>query len=77
MIANFPLRLNLFDRFALLLLFRRWGGIVIANPPSEICEDVENVELVEVAPNEATVMGVFIAQLRLLLGIPETVKIHR
>ncbi|XP_043285709.1 GPI transamidase component PIG-S [Venturia canescens] len=50
----------------------RWGGIVIANPPSEDCEEAQGDGAVEVVPNAATIMGVFIAQLRSLLGIPET-----
>lgn len=43
------------------------------NPPSEACENVREDETVTVVPEETAVLGTFLAQLRLLLGIPETV----
>lgn len=51
----------------------RWGGVVLINPSWESCEDVQEGEAVTVVPEETTVVGTFLAQLRLLLGIPETV----
>lgn len=52
----------------------RWGGVVISNPPAEICEAAKGNEPVEVVPSDVAVMGVFIAQLRALIGIPEPVN---
>ncbi|XP_015591966.1 GPI transamidase component PIG-S isoform X1 [Cephus cinctus] len=51
----------------------RWGGVVISNPPLEVCEEAitKNKETVVVMPEGGTIMGVFLAQLRLLLGIPD------
>ena len=50
----------------------RWGGIVIHNPSSLICHNT-SVHPKEYSPDTAAVMGVFLAQLRLLMGIPELV----
>ncbi|XP_011147461.1 GPI transamidase component PIG-S [Harpegnathos saltator] len=50
----------------------RWGGVVLINPPSEACENAREDEVVTVVPEETAVIGTFLAQLRLLLGIPET-----
>jgi hypothetical protein len=50
----------------------RWGGIVIQNPSSVICHNT-SVQPKEYSPDTAAVMGVFLAQLRLLMGIPELV----
>jgi len=47
--------------------------VVLINPPSEICEDTRGNETVTIIPEETAVIGTFLAQLRLLLGIPETV----
>ncbi|XP_046415588.1 GPI transamidase component PIG-S [Neodiprion fabricii] len=49
----------------------RWGGVVIANPPIESCIDVEDNQMVTFSPEASSIMGVFIAHLRLLLGIPD------
>jgi hypothetical protein len=53
----------------------RWGGIVIHNPSSLICHNT-SVHPKEYSPDSAAVMGVFLAQLRLLMGIPELVIIY-
>ncbi|CAL1679278.1 unnamed protein product [Lasius platythorax] len=50
----------------------RWGGVVLINPPSETCDDAREDEAVTIVPEETAVVGTFLAQLRLLLGIPET-----
>ncbi|XP_043501320.1 GPI transamidase component PIG-S [Polistes fuscatus] len=49
----------------------RWGGVVFANPPSEACEAAAYGNVTTIVPDEATIIGIFLAQLRLLLGIPE------
>ncbi|XP_057319220.1 GPI transamidase component PIG-S isoform X2 [Microplitis mediator] len=52
----------------------RWGGVVISNSPTDVCKQVlekNDDKPVEVVPNAVTIMGVFLSQLRLLLGIPE------
>ncbi|KAK2585416.1 hypothetical protein KPH14_010084 [Odynerus spinipes] len=49
----------------------RWGGVVLNNPPSEICEAAASGKTTVIIPDEATIIGTFLAQLRLLLGIPE------
>lgn len=49
----------------------RWGGVVIANPPIETCKEMEDHEKVTFVPEASSIMGVFIGQLRLLLGIPD------
>ncbi|KAH0562901.1 hypothetical protein KQX54_000919 [Cotesia glomerata] len=52
----------------------RWGGVVISNSPTDVCKQAikSNYEKpAEVVPNAVTIMGVFLSQLRLLLGIPE------
>lgn len=52
----------------------RWGGVVLINPLNENCENTTEDEAVAIIPEETAVMGTFLAQLRLLLGITETVK---
>ncbi|XP_071639701.1 GPI transamidase component PIG-S isoform X5 [Temnothorax longispinosus] len=52
----------------------RWGGVILINPPSEVCENAQEDEAVTVVPEETAIVGTFLAQLRLLLGIPETSK---
>jgi hypothetical protein len=47
--------------------------VVLINPPSEVCEGAQENETVTIIPEETAVIGTFLAQLRLLLGIPETV----
>lgn len=54
----------------------RWGGVVLINPPSKACEDAREDEAVTIVPEETAVVGTFLAQLRLLLGIPETKPIN-
>ncbi|XP_034938158.1 GPI transamidase component PIG-S [Chelonus insularis] len=53
----------------------RWGGVVISNPPLDVCNQtiIEDSydSVVEVEPNPLLIMGTFLSQLRLLLGIPE------
>lgn len=49
----------------------RWGGVVIVNPPIDACISTNSSMPVEVTPDESTIIGVFLAQLRLLLGIPD------
>ncbi|XP_011164889.2 GPI transamidase component PIG-S [Solenopsis invicta] len=54
----------------------RWGGVVLINPPSEICDNAREDEAVTVIPEETAIVGTFLAQLRLLLGIPEMKSIN-
>ncbi|XP_036148969.1 GPI transamidase component PIG-S isoform X2 [Monomorium pharaonis] len=54
----------------------RWGGVVLINPLSEICESAQEDEAVTVIPEETAIVGTFLAQLRLLLGIPEMTSIN-
>ncbi|XP_076180692.1 phosphatidylinositol glycan anchor biosynthesis class S [Ptiloglossa arizonensis] len=49
----------------------RWGGVVLINPSSEACAAGAPNKPVVIIPNEITVVGTFLAQLKLLLGIPE------
>lgn len=49
----------------------RWGGVVLINPPSEAC-DAEKNTTITIVPEETAIVGTFLAQLRLLLGIPDT-----
>lgn len=58
----------------LQLPFPRWGGVVINNPPIEVCESTEPGEAAKVQPDESAIIGVVLTQLRLLLGIPELVR---
>jgi hypothetical protein len=51
----------------------QWGGIVIHNPSSLICHNTSIPEPKEYSPDTAAIMGAFLAQLRLLMGIPELV----
>lgn len=46
------------------------------NPPSKACDDAREDETVTIVPEETAVVGTFLAQLRLLLGIPETVTFY-
>lgn len=46
--------------------------MVLINP-SEACENARENETVTIIPEETAIVGIFLAQLRLLLGIPETV----
>lgn len=48
--------------------------MVFINPLWENCEDTPEDKPVTIVPEETAVIGTFLAQLRLLLGIPETVK---
>jgi Phosphatidylinositol-glycan biosynthesis class S protein. len=50
----------------------RWGGIVIHNPSNLICQNT-SVQPKEYSPDTAAVLGIFLAQLRMLMGIPELV----
>ncbi|XP_011639275.1 GPI transamidase component PIG-S isoform X3 [Pogonomyrmex barbatus] len=52
----------------------RWGGVVLINPPLEVCENAREDEMVTIIPEETAIVGTLLAQLRLLLGIPETVR---
>ncbi|XP_077255482.1 GPI-anchor transamidase component PIGS-like isoform X1 [Temnothorax americanus] len=52
----------------------RWGGVILINPPSDVCENAQEDEAVTVVPEETAIVGTFLAQLRLLLGIPETIR---
>lgn len=49
----------------------RWGGVVLINPSLESLSTNKTGEPVTVVPSEASVVGTFLAQLKLLLGIPE------
>lgn len=49
----------------------RWGGVVLINPPVETCTNAEPNEPVTILPEQATIVGTFLAQLKLLLGIPD------
>ncbi|XP_066601414.1 GPI transamidase component PIG-S-like isoform X2 [Prorops nasuta] len=54
----------------------RWGGVVLTNPPIEACAK-SNISLpITVVPEETTIVGTFVAQLRLLLGIPDLEPIY-
>ncbi|XP_069683309.1 GPI transamidase component PIG-S [Periplaneta americana] len=55
----------------------RWGGIVIHNPSSVVCSNTSAPEPRLYTPDTAAIMGVFLAQLRLLMGIPELESISR
>lgn len=46
---------------------------MIANPPIETCKEMEG-KMVKFQPDASSIMGVFIAHLRLLLGIPDLVQ---
>ncbi|CAK9816006.1 GPI transamidase component PIG-S [Anthophora plagiata] len=54
----------------------RWGGVVLINPPVDACIAAKPNEPVAIVPEEATVVGTFLAQLKLLLGIPEPKFLH-
>ncbi|KDR07999.1 GPI transamidase component PIG-S isoform X2 [Zootermopsis nevadensis] len=55
----------------------RWGGIVIHNPSHMVCHNSSVPEPKEYSPDTVAIMGVFLAQLRLLMGIPELEGISR
>ncbi|XP_018058285.1 PREDICTED: GPI transamidase component PIG-S [Atta colombica] len=54
----------------------RWGGVILINPSSEVCENARENEAVTLVPEETAIVGTFLAQLRLLLGIPEMKSIN-
>lgn len=58
-----------------IVLFNRWGGIVLINPPVEFCKSRKEDQVFK--PNESLIAGVFLAHLRLLLGIPDKVTFFR
>jgi len=47
--------------------------VILINPSSEICESAREDEAITLVPEETAIVGTFLAQLRLLLGIPEMV----
>ncbi|XP_043524096.1 GPI transamidase component PIG-S isoform X3 [Frieseomelitta varia] len=49
----------------------RWGGVVLINPPVEACIAAKPDQPVTIVPEQTTVVGTFLTQLKLLLGIPE------
>ncbi|XP_071874474.1 phosphatidylinositol glycan anchor biosynthesis class S [Bombus fervidus] len=49
----------------------RWGGIVLINPPVEACMAAKLDQPVTIVPEQTTIVGTFLTQLKLLLGIPE------
>ncbi|CAD1478283.1 unnamed protein product, partial [Heterotrigona itama] len=49
----------------------RWGGVVLINPPIDTCVAAKPNQPVTVVPEQTTVVGTFLTQLKLLLGIPE------
>lgn len=55
--------------------WNRWGGVILINPPMETCMTVKSDELVTIIPEQTIVVGTFLTQLKLLLGIPEPVII--
>lgn len=54
----------------------RWGGVILINPTSEVCESTRENEAITLVPEETAIVGTFLAQLRLLLGIPEMKSIN-
>lgn len=54
----------------------RWGAVVLINPPVEACVNATDNEPVTIVPEETAVVGTFLAQLQLLLGIPEPKFLH-
>lgn len=55
--------------------WNRWGGVILINPPVETCMTMKSDELVTIVPEQTTIVGTFLTQLKLLLGIPEPVII--
>lgn len=51
----------------------RWGGVVLINPPVEACMAAKLDQPVTIVPEQTTIVGTFLIQLKLLLGIPEPV----
>ncbi|XP_003401873.1 GPI transamidase component PIG-S isoform X1 [Bombus terrestris] len=49
----------------------RWGGVVLINPPVEACMAAKLDQPVTIIPEQITIVGTFLTQLKLLLGIPE------
>ncbi|XP_068985630.1 GPI transamidase component PIG-S isoform X1 [Bombus flavifrons] len=49
----------------------RWGGVVLINPPVEACMAAKLDQPVTIVPEQTTIVGTFLTQLKLLLGIPE------
>nr|XP_012135842.1 PREDICTED: GPI transamidase component PIG-S [Megachile rotundata]XP_012135843.1 PREDICTED: GPI transamidase component PIG-S [Megachile rotundata]XP_012135844.1 PREDICTED: GPI transamidase component PIG-S [Megachile rotundata]XP_012135845.1 PREDICTED: GPI transamidase component PIG-S [Megachile rotundata] len=55
----------------------RWGGFVLINPPIEACVAAKNNgSVATIVPEETTVVGTFLAQLKLLLGVSEPKSIN-
>lgn len=54
----------------------RWGGVVISNPSVSICENalIQDNTHVTFKPDTSLIMGTFLHQLRLLLGIMDNVR---
>lgn len=55
----------------------RWGGVVIGNPSAEVCSEYLNGDQQEIPvyrPPTKQIMGYFLSQLRLLLGIQSLVS---
>ncbi|KAJ8870057.1 hypothetical protein PR048_029068 [Dryococelus australis] len=55
----------------------RWGGIIIHNPPSDVCSNGSLVEPLEVHVDSPAIVGIIFEQLRLLLGIPKHEEIQQ
>ncbi|CAG2053851.1 unnamed protein product, partial [Timema podura] len=55
----------------------RWGGIVIHNPSASICQNDSIPEPKLVQPDSGVIMGIVLAQLKLLMGVPEIEKINK
>nr|CAD7263540.1 unnamed protein product [Timema shepardi] len=55
----------------------RWGGIVIHNPSASICQNDSIPEPKLVRPDSGVIMGIVLAQLKLLMGVPEIEKINK
>nr|CAD7408453.1 unnamed protein product [Timema cristinae] len=55
----------------------RWGGIVIHNPSASICQNDSIPEPKLVQPDSGAIMGIVLAQLKLLMGVPEIEKINK
>ncbi|XP_059485299.1 GPI transamidase component PIG-S [Neocloeon triangulifer] len=55
------------------IISARWGGLIVLNPPNYACK---SDEVIDMDVPTLKVMGLFLAQLRQLLGIPELEPIH-
>ncbi|XP_063979465.1 GPI transamidase component PIG-S [Diachasmimorpha longicaudata] len=49
----------------------RWGAVAISNPDPQACAESKENEIIKSNVSPAAVMGAFVTQLRLLLGIPD------